>query len=69
MWNIGKCYEVHSSHDGKIYRFKVKNFKQEVGSDHYWGCLEGTSEVICLDFITHHAYYYSKEIQDLNFNC
>ena len=69
MWDINECYEVHSSFDNKIYRFKVKNFTQEKGVDHYWGCLEGTTEVICLDFITHHAFFYSKEIADIDFNC
>ena len=69
MWQFGKCYEVYSSYDKKVYRFKVVNFTQQVGSDHFWGCLEGTSEVISLDFITHHAYYYCKEIVCNDFNC
>ena len=44
MWNTDGCYKVHSSFDNKVYRFKIKNVTHEWGVDHYWGCLEGTTE-------------------------
>jgi hypothetical protein len=69
MWQIGRCYEVHSCRDNKVYRFKVKNFFQKIGSDHFEGCLEGTSEVISLDFITHYSYFYIKGIACDSFGC